>query len=105
MRILYATELSPNSSSLYRTWALERLGHSVIPLNTLNYLSSNAILRKVLHRLSAGPGVDRLNRDLLRVAETEKPDILWADKVLWMKPSTLARLREMGIGTVSYMID
>jgi len=105
MRILYATELSPNSSSLYRTWALERLGHSVIPLNTLNYLSSNAILRKVLHRLSAGPGVDRLNRDLLRLAETEKPDILWADKVLWMKPSTLARLREMGIGTVSYMID
>ena len=27
MKILYAAGLSPNDSSLYRLWALERLGH------------------------------------------------------------------------------
>ncbi len=29
MKILYAAGLSPNDTSLYRLWALERLGHTV----------------------------------------------------------------------------
>jgi spore maturation protein CgeB len=52
-----------------------------------------------------GPAVDRFNRDILQLAERERPDVLWADKLLWMKPRTLDRLRSMGIATVSYMID
>ena len=105
MKILYASQLSPNDSSLYRLWALERLGHAVIPLNFYDYQSSNQLLRKIVYRLSAGPGVDRLNRDLLHLAQSEKPDLLWADKLLWMKPKTLDRLRDLGIPTISYMID
>ena len=34
MKILYASGLSPKESSLYRLWALERLGHHVVPFNT-----------------------------------------------------------------------
>ena len=105
MKILYASQLSPNDSSLYRLWALERLGHTVIPLNFYDYQSSNQLLRKIVFRLSAGPGVDRLNRDLLHLAESEKPHLLWADKLLWMQPRTLHRLRQLGIPTISYMID
>ncbi len=105
MKILYAAGLSPNDSSLYRAWALERQGHTVIPFNAYAYESRNPILRKIVYRLSAGPAVDRLNRDILNIAATEKPDLLWADKLLWMKPKTLQRLRAMGIATVSYMID
>ena len=105
MKILYAAGLSPNDSSLYRLWALERLGHQVVPLNAYEYESPNPITRKIVFRLSAGPHVDRLNRDLLRLAETEKPDLLWADKLLWMRPRTLDRLRALGVATVSYMID
>jgi spore maturation protein CgeB len=105
MKILYATGLSPNDSSLYRLWALERIGHTVIPLNFYDYEPSNPLARKILYRLAAGPAVDRLNRDLLQIAEKEKPDFLWADKLLCMRPETLDRLRAMGIATVSYMID
>jgi spore maturation protein CgeB len=105
MKILYATGLSPNDSSLYRLWALERLGHQVIPLNAFAYESDKALVRKIAHRLVAGPGVDRLNRDLLQIAERERPDLLWTDKLLWMRPKTLDHLRTMGIATVSYMID
>jgi hypothetical protein len=105
MKILYAAGLSPNDSSQYRLWALERLGHQVIPFNFFNYESSNVLIRKVVFRLVAGPHVDRFNRELLAVAERERPDILWADKLLWMRPSTLDRLRELGIVTISYMID
>jgi spore maturation protein CgeB len=105
MKILYASGLSPNDSSLYRLWALERLGHQVIPLNSYEYHPRSPLLLKIVHRLTTGPNVDRLNRDLLRLAETEKPDLLWADKLLWMRPRTLHRLRALGIATVSYMID
>jgi spore maturation protein CgeB len=56
-------------------------------------------------RLAAGPSVNRLNRDLLHLAQREKPDLIWTDKLLSMQPKTLVKLREMGIATVSYMID
>ena len=105
MKILYAAGLSPNDSSHYRLLALERLGHQVIPVNTYDYRYSNPFLQKVFFRLAAGPMVTRLNRDLLRIAAAEKPDLLWTDKLLSMKPKTLDRIREMGIATVSYMID
>ncbi len=72
MKILYASALSPNDSSLYRLWALERLGHQVVPLNFYEYESRNPFIRKVVFRLSAGPHVDRLNRDLLQLAESGK---------------------------------
>jgi spore maturation protein CgeB len=105
MKILYASGLSPNDTSLYRLWALERLGHQLIPFNSFGYESRNPFVRKVAHRLVVGPGVDRLNRDLLQIAARERPDLFWADKLLWARPSTLDRLRAMGIGTISYMID
>jgi spore maturation protein CgeB len=105
MKILYASPISPNDSCLYRAWALERLGHKVIPFNSFDYDPANPIVNKISFRLSMGPYVSRLNHDLLRVAEAEKPDLLWTDKLLSMRPSTLNRLRAMGIATVSYMID
>lgn len=105
MKILYAAGLSPNDSSLYRLWALERLGHQVVSLNAYTYQSGSALVRKIVHRLNAGPAVDRLNLDLLAMAEREKPDLLWTDKLLWMKPATLKTLRRMGVATISYMID
>jgi spore maturation protein CgeB len=105
MKILYASGMSPNDSSLYRLWALERLGHTVVPFNSFGYESSNVTLRKIVYRLCIGPGVNRLNPDLLRVAAAEKVDVVWADKLLWMQPKTIQTLRAMGIYTLSYMID
>ncbi len=105
MKILYAAGLSPNDTSQHRLMALERLGHTVVPLNIYQYDSPNPLLRKIVFRLSMGPGVGRLNHDLLQMAERERPDVLWADKLLWIWPETLDKLRAMGIATVSYMID
>jgi len=105
LKILYAAGLSAVDFSQYRVWALERLGHSVIPVNAYDYEPKNALLNKVLFRLQVGPWVDRLNRDILALAERERPDVFWADKLLALRPRTLDKLRAMGIVTVSYMID
>ena len=105
LKILYAAGLSPNDSSQYRLWALERLGHHIVPLNAFKYQPDNAVLKNLQLRLAAGPLVNRLNRDLIRIAERERPDLVWTDKLLEMQPATLDRLRAMRIVTVSYMID
>lgn len=105
MKILYAGTLTPNDSTLYRMWALERLGHTPVPLNAFDYLPRTALAQKVLFRLAAGPQVERLNRDILRLAESEQVDAVWADKLLGMQPETLDQLRRRGVVSVSYMID
>lgn len=105
LKILYASALTENDSSLYRMWALQRAGHTALPFYAQRYYPKNALLLKAAYRLAAGPWVERMNADLLRMAERERPDVLWADKLLWMQPRTLDRLRAMGIATVSYMID
>lgn len=105
MKILYAGEQAAGTSSLYRRWALERLGHEVVTLDPNEYSVRNALLRKVAFRLAAGPHAEKLNRDVLRLAKAERPDIFWADKVLLLQPKTLQALSAMGITTVSYMID
>ncbi len=105
LKILYAAGLSPNDSAQYRLWALERLGHTVVPLNAYDYEPRRPFLRKALYRLQTGPWVQGLNREVLRLAQRERPDVFWADKLLSLQPQTLMRLRAMGIKTVSYMID
>src|SRR5580698_9445547 len=105
MKILFAGEQAQGTSSLYRRLTLERLGHTVVTLDPLDYLMKNPLLQKVAFRLAAGPEANRFNRDLLRLAERERPDVLWAEKLLQLWPATLKRLSAMGTTTVSYMID
>jgi hypothetical protein len=85
--------------------ALQRMGHQIIPLDTDRYAFGNSVLGKVGFRLAAGPNVQRLNRDLLRLAAEHRPDLLWADKVHQLQPATVLRCRDLGIQTVCYMID
>jgi hypothetical protein len=105
VKILYAAQLSENDSALYRLWALERLGHTVVPIDSYAYEPQSELLRKVVHRAQMGPWVARLNLDVLAMTERERPDVFWADKLLGLRPETLIKLRGMGVASVSYMID
>ncbi len=105
MKILYAGSLTPNDSALYRLWALEREGHTVVPFDINGYEPRDGLWRKVAFRAVIGPHIQRLNRELLAAAEMHVVDALWADKVLGLQPATLKAMRRRGIVTVSYMID
>lgn len=105
MKILYVAPLSPGSSAEYRLRALRRIGADVVSLDSEPYGMKPPLLRKIEFRASMGPEVSRFNRDVLRIAAEHTVDVVWADKQLWMRPSTLDTLRSRGIVTVSYMID
>jgi spore maturation protein CgeB len=105
LKIVYASALSERDSSQYRAWALQRLGHTVTTLNAYPYESSNALVRKLTYRAVMGPAVRRFNRDVLAMVERDRPDIFWADKLLWLWPETLRKIRSLGVASVSYMID
>lgn len=105
MKILYAGTLGRGNSALFRVWALRRLGHEVVPFEIEGYEAVGRVRRSVEFRLAVGQGLRRMNADLLRVAEAERPDVFWSDKLLKLRPETLDRLRAMGVFTVSYMID
>ena len=105
MKILYAGNLAAGTSALFRLWALRRMGHEVVTIDPSEYFYKNQLVHKVTFRLQIGPKVERLNREILRLAMREKPDVFWGDKVLSLKPDTLVALRGMGIVSVSYMID
>jgi spore maturation protein CgeB len=81
------------------------MGHEITGLNCDEYYPRNKWWHRVSFRLVVGEGVERLNRDIIRLVRRNRPDIFWADKVLYLRPSTLVALKAMGITTISYMID
>ena len=105
MKILYVSQLEQGCSARARMLALQRMGHQIVPLDTNPYATKNRVLGKLSFLLAAGPNVQRLNRDILRLAAEHKPDLLWADKVLQLQPATVLGCRALGIQTVCYMID
>lgn len=105
MKILYAGNITPNDSTFYRMLALERLGHTPVPFNAVDYLPKTELARKIAFRLAAGPHVERMNRDLLHLAQREDVEVVWTDKLLGMQPRTLKQLSAKGVITISYMID
>ena len=81
------------------------MGHTVVIVDPLDYLYTQPLLQKLAFRMVAGPQVERLNQDLLRLAREFEPDLFWAEKVLQLQPGTLRKFRAGGMASVSYMID
>jgi len=106
LRILYVAPMNYGWYGLYRQRSLERLGHTVFPIDIMQYQGQgNPILARVRYRLQIGPTVTRMNDDVLRLAQEHAVDLVWFDKPLFIRAATLRRLRDLGIATVDYMID
>lgn len=106
LRILYVATMTFGWYGLYRQRSLERLGHTLIPLDVMEYQKrGNPILARFRYRLQMGPVVDSMNRDVLRLAADHRVDMVWFDKPLFIRAATIRALRSRGIATVDYMID
>ena len=106
LRILYIAPMNYGWYGLYRQRSLERLGHTVFPVDIMQYEGrGNPVLARVRYRLQVGRTVTRMNEDVLRLAREHRVDAVWFDKPLFIRAATLRQLRAMGIATVDYMID
>jgi len=109
LKILYAAPLGERESALHRLWALERAGHEVVRLPMERWVGGGGMYGKLGWRLATatgwGPIAGRFNRDLLEAAEKARPDVVWGDKLLLVRPATLEKLRALGCTVVNYSID
>lgn len=104
--ILYAGPIDPGSTARHRMAALGRIGFEVVPFNFADYMRGQGRVANFLyHRLLAGPAVERLNRDLILLAERAKPNFILVDKGIFLKPRTVAHLAKSGALTIQHNLD
>ena len=105
-KMLYVAEAGLHNTSTHRLWAFQRLGQHVVAADLTHFgQRGGELVRKVRFRLQMGPAVNAFNREVLRLAHVHQPDVVWMDKQLMTQPSTLRKLRKMGVATVNYTID
>jgi spore maturation protein CgeB len=102
--ILYVGELNDGGTCRQRMRALEQLGHRVWPVDTFanRMCSPRGFLSRVtwkLFRLGVpflGPlDLAGTNRHILEIARTRPIDILWVEKSLMVRPSTLRQVKNL----------
>jgi len=86
--------------------ALERLGHPVRGVDTVNPWREAAWWkRQVQRRLQQGSVVAGINRLVLEAAREFKPDLVWAEKQEFLTLGTLQKLRPLGCRLVHFTPD
>ncbi len=106
MKILFAGQLSAGQTSLMRMRALERLGHTVLGVQTMEpWTRTSWLKRQAQRRLERGPVVDEINRSVLEAARAFRPDLLWAEKQEFLRGETLVEVRNLGARLVHFTPD
>lgn len=93
--VLYVGQMWQGGTCLERARVLQANGWRVAPFDITPYLNAGGpIVRRLEHRLLAGPNVARFNRDLLRrAAGLRSIDVVWVDKGRWLFPATLEEIK------------
>jgi spore maturation protein CgeB len=104
-KILYVGPLAQGNTCLYRLEAFRRLGQQMLPFAVDAYEPANRYLAALRYRLPVGPLIAKVNRELLRVAEKERPAVVWFDKPVHFNASTIQAIKALGATTVCYNQD
>lgn len=104
--ILFLGEIGPGQTSRMRMRALERLGHNVRGVDTVEPLRRASWLQRHLRRrLQLDSVVRDINRSVLEAARAVRPDIVWGEKQEFLRADTIAELRKLGATTVHFTPD
>ncbi len=93
LNILYVGSLNGYSNSYRRFKSLGLMGHTTKGIDTDRYIYGN-LFQKFHHHLNIGPGISRLNREILHEISSKAPDILWIDNRPFVTARTLTRIRK-----------
>jgi|GEM_PF-128535 len=91
--ILYLGSLSPESNSLRRLNALKDIGNRVEAIDSDPFIY-NSVFKLFHYNLNIGPGVFKFNREVIRVALLQKPDIILVDNRPFLTLGTLKILKK-----------
>jgi spore maturation protein CgeB len=95
MKILYAGELSTLGSNCFlRMLALQHLGYHIIPFDFHHY-RGQGVEAKIQFHFGWGRNINQLNRDFLQLAKETKPDLIWVDKGIFLRASTLQTVKQI----------
>ncbi len=105
-KILFLGEIGAGQTSLMRMRALERLGHDVRGVHTIEpWLKTSWLHRQMQRRLHRGSVVDEINRKVLQAARDFRPKLVWAEKQEYLRYETLESMRSMGARMVHFTPD
>lgn len=106
MKILYLGDIGPGQTSLMRMRALERLGHQVLGVNTVEpWRQASWLQRQMQRRFQRGSIVEALNGSVVAVARDFRPDLVWACKQEFLRVETIEELRKLGARSVHFTPD
>lgn len=108
--ILYVGELGPGTTCRQRMVALQDLGYSIVPIDTMNdaaLRNSRKFLSRVRWKLGYPVDYVRANSRILEEMDRRAVDILWLDKAISVHPRTLRAVRDRhpGCTVVGYSPD
>jgi spore maturation protein CgeB len=104
--ILYVGSLNPNSNSNRRFKTLELLGHKARGINIDKLIYGN-IFSRIHYHFNVGPGIKKLNRQVLAAISESIPDLLLIDNKPFITASTLKKVKKLapGIKIINLITD
>jgi spore maturation protein CgeB len=97
MKIVYTGPLRAGDTCELRRRALERLGHETIAVDLLPFVERGGGLgRKLQWHLRTGALVRDYNAAILSALD-RRPDVLWVDKGVFVRPALLEQARARGV--------
>lgn len=96
--ILYVGPLNYGQTSFHRMQTLQKMGHTVVGLNTHSEEAkkkSATLLSRIRHKLFFPADHAGINRQILDAVATQRFDIVWTDKGLTVRPTTLRKVKEL----------
>ena len=100
-RILFVADLRGHSRSLQRMRAMLHLGHEVIGISFAPgavgeiTIQPPSFFMRVMNKLDHPSDPVGANRQIIQALEEAEFDVLWIEKGLMIRPSTLRRARRM----------
>lgn len=103
-KIMYLGSMAEGQSSRRRADLFSSLGITVLRVDISKYLNTGFFEKQQAVRLQTGPVVDAINREIIRRLD-ERPDAVFLDKPIFVRPETVELIKARGIRTLSYMPD
>jgi len=106
VKILFLGEIGEGQTSLMRMRALDRLGHTVRGVHTVEpWKRRSWLARQLQRRWQRGSAVDEINHSVIETARNFRPDLVWAEKQEFLREQTIGDLRKLGAKLIHFTPD